>query len=107
MDNVKFILFLIVLVLDVVACSRNSEQTTLVECQPMASAYEVEFPDNSVRKSEVKSCEGLLTATALDQSNDILTANDFNIRLKDLTGIEYLTSFKEYLGEGSKHNTEN
>lgn len=92
MDNVKLILFIIVLVLDVVACSKNREQTTTVECRPMASAYEVEFPDNSVRKSQVETCQGILTAIALDQSNETVSGKSLTIRLIDKSGVEYFTS---------------
>ena len=90
MDNVKLMLFLIVLILDVVACSKKSEQAP--ECTPMASAYQVEFPDQAIRKASVESCGGLKTATALDQSGETVTAISLTIELRDpKTGQEYLT----------------
>ncbi len=97
MDNVKLILVLVILLLDVIACSKNTEPSAqnTVNCKTYASAYEVEFTDNSVRKSNVVNCQGSLTATALDQSGEALTAKSLTIRLIDKSGVEYFTLLEE------------
>ena len=92
MDNVKLILVLVILLLDVVACSKKREQAP--ECKPYASAYEVEFPDNSIRKSDVSYCNGLFKATDLDQGQATIESQVLTIQLKDATtGTPYLTTF--------------
>ncbi len=92
MDNVKLILVLIVLLLEVVACSKKSEQGP-EDCTSYPSPYEVEFPDNSIRKSTVSACGGLYKATDLGQGNATAESNPLVIQLKDKSGNPYLTTF--------------
>ena len=92
MDDVKLILVLLVLLLEVVACSKKSEQP-VEDCSNYPSPYEVEFPDNSIRKATVSACGGLYKATDLGQGNATIEANPLVIQLKDKTGMPYLTTF--------------
>jgi len=94
MDYVKMTLILAMLVLE--ACSRKSEQPVqdTVNCAPYASAYEVEFPDNSIRKASVEACDGSLKATDLSQGSLTIEARSLTIRLYDAkTGLPYMTLF--------------
>ncbi len=91
MDYVKITLILSMLVLE--ACSRKSEQPVQdnVNCTPYASAYEVEFPDNSIRKASIEDCGGTLKATEIGEATQ---AQSLTIRLYDpKTGQPYLTQF--------------
>ncbi len=95
MDNVKLILVLIVLLLEVVACSKKGEQPAeAAECTAYASPYQVEFPDNSLRKSSIEACGSIYKATDLGQGNSTIESAALTIELRDAkTGIPYLTTF--------------
>ncbi len=91
MDNVKLILVLIVLLMECVACAKKGKPE---ECDAYPSAYEVEFPDASIRKAGIAACGSDLVATALDETRDSFRAPSLVIQLKDIqTGMTYLTPF--------------
>ncbi len=95
MDNVKLILVLIVLIMEV-ACSKKSEQPVKerVNCSPYPSAYEVEFPDNSIRKATIEACGSSFKATDLGQGSATIISENIVVQLKDKdTGLPYLTTF--------------
>ncbi len=91
-------LFLLFLIIGVVGCAKSDDSNN---CKSYVSPYEVEFPDNSVRKSDVASCFVPLglsyyKATDLSQSRESFSAKKLTIRLLDLqTGQQYLTEFQE------------
>lgn len=70
MDNLKIILILAMLLLE--ACSRNSEQpgsqTQPEACKPYPSAYQVEFPDHTVQKATIENCGNSFTAISETES---------------------------------------
>ncbi len=93
MDNVKLILVLIVLLLEVVACAKKGEKAPEA-CTAYPSAYEVEFPDSSIRKASVENCGDTFKATDLGQGAAVIESSALTIQLKDeKTGIPYLTTF--------------
>ncbi len=94
MDNVKLILVLIVLLLEVIACSKNPEQPSESPCTTYTSAYEVEFPDGSLRKSNIETCNGTFKATDLGPKNDVIESQSLIVQvLEPKTGTPYLTIF--------------
>ncbi len=63
-------------------------------CKAYVSPYEVEYPDASLRKSNISACPSYLKADALDQSGETETSGTLTIRLFDkLTGNPYFTTF--------------
>ncbi len=95
MDNVKLILVLIVLLLEVIACAKAPKQDRPdAPCKTYASAYEVEFPDSSLRKSNIEACNGLFKATDLGPNNDVIESQSLIVQvLEPKTGTPYLTIF--------------
>ncbi len=95
MDNVKLILVIIVLLMECVACSKKSEPAVEAECTTYVSPYQVEFPDNSYRKSIVEKCDnGLYRATDLGQGKAVVEGASLVIQLWDFkTDMPYYTTF--------------
>ncbi len=94
MDYIKITLILFMLVLE--ACSRKPEQPVQdnVNCKAYPSAYEVEFPDNSIRKASIEACGASLRAVDLGQGDFTFESQSLTVRLYDAkTGIPYLTLF--------------
>jgi len=92
-------LLIIALMLSIVGCGQESDSGS--NCKTYISPYEVEFPDNSIRKSDVSACQypfglTLLKATDLSQGRESFTAQKLTIRLIDVyTSSPYLTTFAD------------
>ncbi len=79
-----------------VGCAKPAQEPVASpagSCQTYVAPYMVEYPDASVRKSEVTACPGSLKASALDSSGETETAGSLTIRLMDSSGVQYFTAF--------------